>query len=339
MSGIAVGHALPPWVPELADSLARGLRQLVLPELGTARARGLSGRAAGGDTTFAIDEKAEVFVERFLQEQGRPLATYSEDRGLRIWGAGAKPEYVLIIDPIDGTRPAVAGLESACASVAVARWAERPVMSDVVYGVVVEIKEGGVFRAGRGQGAEGVRHDGTAVAFAPSTNADLSRLFWTIGFRGRPAAELVATLGGLIDMSSVDGGVFDLGSATYGMTRLLTGQLDAYVDVGPRMIEVVPEVERRFRVVGKGAVLNNSPHDVAATTLVLLEAGCPVTDAAGRPLDGRPLLGSDREHQMSVVASANHVLHESILAEVERGIGRLAARVEGTRRAGAEGDL
>jgi myo-inositol-1(or 4)-monophosphatase len=162
----------------------------------------------------------------------------------------------------------------------------------------------------------------------------LSRLFWTIGFRGRPAAELVAALGGLIDKSSVDGGVFDLGSATYCMTRLLTGQLDAYIDVGPRMIELVPEVEARFREVGRGAVLNNSPYDVAATALILQEAGCPVTDAGGRSLDGRPLLGADMSHQMSVIASSNRRLHEAVLAEVERGMEHLAAWVRGTAEPG-----
>ena len=207
-------------------------------------------------------------------------------------------------------------------------------MSDVQYGVVVEIKEGGLFRAARGQGAEGFRADGSPILFAPSRGADLSRLFWMIGFRGRPAAELVAALGGLIDKSSVDGGVFDLGSATYCMTRLLTGQLDAYIDVGPRMIELVPEVEARFREVGRGAVLNNSPYDVAATALVLREAGCPVTDAGGLSLDGRPLLGADMSHQMSVVASSNQRLQEAVLAEVRRGMEHLASWVRGSAGSG-----
>ena len=103
---------LPPWVPTMADSLARGLRELVLPELGTAWARGLSGRAAGGDTTFTIDERAEEYLERFLAAADRPLATYSEDRGLRVRGPAGRPECVLIVDPIDGTRPAAAGLRS-----------------------------------------------------------------------------------------------------------------------------------------------------------------------------------------------------------------------------------
>jgi myo-inositol-1(or 4)-monophosphatase len=304
--------------------LAVGLRELVVPHLGRAAGRALAGRAAGGDTTFAVDEMAEAFAAQFLSTQGRPVAVYSEDRGYQEWHGPA--EYALIVDPIDGTRPALAGFEAACVSIAVARMVKRPTMADVVYGVIVEIKEGGVFRATRGGGVDIRTGAGQRPTPAVSVNADLSRLFWTIGFRGRPAVELVAVLGGLIDRSSVDGAVFDIGSATYSMTRLLTGQLDAYVDVGPLMIEMAPWVEARFREVGKGHVLNNSPYDVAAATLMLREGGCVVTDAAGRSLDDRLLLGSDMHYQMSVVASANPDHHEAILTEVAAGMRAFSGR-------------
>ena len=58
-----------------------------------------------------------------------------------------------------------------------------------------------------------------------------------LGFRGRPAGPLVTVLGELIDASSVGGAVFDLGSAAFDLTRIVTGQLDAYLDVGSRMID------------------------------------------------------------------------------------------------------
>ncbi|NLT36375.1 MAG: hypothetical protein GXX83_10825 [Gaiellales bacterium] len=308
------------WVRELADSLAAELRQIVLPRLGRPWSRGLAGRAVGGDTTFAVDAEAEAHVQRRLKGFARPVAYYSEDQGL-VGSEGA--DWVFIVDPIDGTRPAIAGLEAACVSVAVARLTHRPAMEDVWYGVILEIKEGGVFRAVRGGGVEILDASGRRREVSISMHSDLSRLFWTIGFRGRPAAELVAVLGGLIDRSSVNGGVFDLGSATYTMTRILTGQLDAYVDVGPRMIERSPWVERRFRQVGNGSVLNNCPYDVAAAALILEEAGCVVTDAAGNSLDKRPLLGSDVAHQLSVVAAANREMHAAILQVVEEGLEHL----------------
>src|SRR5680860_99677 len=113
-----------------------------MPSLGAASARGLAGTAVGGDTTFAVDEEAENYAADFLARQNVPVALYSEGRGLL---AGEDPDYVLVLDPIDGTRPAAAGFEAACVSIAVARWEKEPAMGDVLYGVLVEIKEGGMF--------------------------------------------------------------------------------------------------------------------------------------------------------------------------------------------------
>jgi myo-inositol-1(or 4)-monophosphatase len=110
------------------------------------------------------------------------------------------------------------------------------------------------------------------------------------------------------------------------MTRILTGQLDAYVEPGPRLVADVPGMRQRFEQVGGGAVLNNSPYDLAAAVLCLEEAGAVVTDAYGRPLGERPLLGSGEEFQISCIAAANPELHAAILAAVESGLGRLAAR-------------
>src|SRR5205085_4386168 len=159
-----------------------------------------------------------------------------------------------------------------------------------------------------------------------SKNERLDRMFWTYGFRGRPARALTEVLAELIDASSVGGGTFDLGSATFDVTRVLTGQLDAYVEPGPLLVDEVPGMRAEFERVGGGAVLNNSPYDLAAAVLCAEEAGAVVTDARGRPLDDRPLLGSGADFQMSVVASANAALHAQILAELAAGIDRLKAR-------------
>jgi myo-inositol-1(or 4)-monophosphatase len=107
------------------------------------------------------------------------------------------------------------------------------------------------------------------------------------------------------------------------MTRVLTGQLDAYIEPGPALIDAVPAVRAEFERVGGGAVLNNSPYDLAGATLCLEEGGAIVTDALGRPLSGRPLLGSGADYQMSVVAAANVGLHAQIIDELTLGLARL----------------
>ncbi len=309
---------------ELVTELARDLREHVLPSLGSHAGRDHVQAGTGGDVTFAIDEQAETFLERFLAARAPDVAFYSEDRGL-VEPSGRAASQVLVVDPIDGTRPAMAGFEACCVSVAAATLGEagQPVMGDVHTGCIVEIKNGTTFLAERGGGVRIQDSIGTDIEPFLSRNTDLSRIFWTLGFRGRPAVALTTVLSELIDGSSVGGAVFDLGSATYDMTRIVTGQLDAYLDVGTAMIEQAPAVRAEFERVGGGAILNNSPYDLAAAVLCLREAGGIVTDATGRPHDDRPLLGSGHEFQMSCVAAANPDLHEQILASVERGMREL----------------
>src|SRR4051794_16488512 len=271
---------------------------------------------AGGDVTFRIDEEAETLLESWLAERAPDVAFYSEDRGLVLPGSG-DASVVLVVDPIDGTRPAMAGLESCCVSIAAAPLRDGVTMGEVTVGCVVEIPSGAVFLAERGRGV---------IESPPlhlSANERIDRMFWTYGFRGRPARPTVEVIGDLIDESSVGGGEFDLGSACFNMTRLLTGQLDAYVEPGPRLIADVPATRADFERVGNGAILNNSPYDLAAAALLLEEGGAIVTDAYGEPLGDRRLLGSGAEFQMSIVCSANRPLHDAILEKIDGGIERL----------------
>ena len=300
---------------DLVRDLSLALRECVVPMLGSHahRAHGAE-LGGGGDVTFAIDAEAEELLGSFLRERAPDVAYYSEDQGL-VAPEGA--ETVLIVDPIDGTRPAMAGLESCCVSVAAAPLREGVTMGEVQVGCIVEIPSGTVFLAERGRGLV----DAPEVKL--SANERLDRMFFTYGFRGRPARVAVEVIGDLIDAASVGGGTFELGSAAFDMTRLLTGQLDAYVEPGPRMIADVPPVKAEFERVGGGAVLNNSPYDLAAAALCLEEGGAIVTDAYGNSLADRPLLGSGAEFQMSIVCSTNQALHAAIIEQLDRGIERL----------------
>jgi myo-inositol-1(or 4)-monophosphatase len=304
-------------VRDLVRDLSLALRERVLPMLGSHAGRAHAGElAAGGDVTFKIDEEAEALLESWLRERAPEVAFYSEDRGLVMPGRGTASD-VLVVDPIDGTRPAMAGLESCCVSVAAAPLREGVTMGEVSVGCVVEIPSGAVFLAERGRGVV------EAPSLRLSGNDRIDRMFWTYGFRGRPARPTVEVIGDLVDASSVGGACFELGSAAFDMTRVATGQLDCYVEAGPRLVADVPGMEEEFRRVGGGELLNNSPYDLAAAALVLEEAGAVVTDAYGEPLSGRPLLGSGAEYQMSIVCAANAGLHAAVLEQIDLGIARL----------------
>jgi myo-inositol-1(or 4)-monophosphatase len=314
-------------IARLALDLADRVRVAVAPSLGTASARTGVGVAPGGDVTMAIDEIAEQVTESCCAEAG-DIAFYSEDRGYVEIG---RPRAILLVDPIDGTRPAAAGLESCCVSVAVLPASRDAALGDVEFGVVHEIKSGQRFSAGRGGGAHVERADGSAVPVTLSGNTDLRALFWTAGLRGRPAVPLTILLEDLIDGSSMHGGYFDLGSATFNMTRIVTGQLDAYVDMGWRVLQELPELEAAFRVAGDGAVCTNFPYDVAAAALVVTEAGGVVTAADGGPLADRPAVGSGDGYGVAVLASASAALHERLLDAVAKGMDRLRAHLARTR--------
>lgn len=307
--------------------LCAGLRAVVLPSIGSRAARDHAGVAVGGDVTFGIDEEAERYLAGHMRERLPGWAFYSEDGGLQ---GASDPEVVLIVDPIDGTRPAAAGFEAACVSVAAVPRGGDPTMGDVIAGVVQEIKSGDLFVAEKGAGFFTRRATGGELPFSPTPRVDLESLFWTLGFRGRPAVVLAGVLAELIDTSSVGGAVFDIGSATYSVTRILTGQLDAYVDIGPAIIAAHPALEAEFRRVGRGHVLCNSPYDLAAVHLLCREAGIPIGDADGAPLDDCPVLGSDASYQMACIAAANAGLQARPVEVVQRGI-RDYAPVEGRR--------
>jgi myo-inositol-1(or 4)-monophosphatase len=320
---------------ETVRLLCDEVRSVVRPHLGSAAAKGLEGHGASGDTTFAIDEVAEAKVAEFLDDH-EDIACYTEDRGL-IAGEGAR--YLLVIDPIDGTRPAAAGLESCCVSVAVAPFSEDTsalTLRDVFLGIVREIKNDAWFTGLRGAGAR-IEVDASPFEPHPSRKTSLARIFWTAGYRGRPAEPLTTVLCELIDMSSVDGGYFDLGSATFSITRVVKGEMDVYIDVGQRMADEVESVRRMFLEVGGGSILNNYPYDLAAAALIAEEAGAAVSDAYGRSLDSYPLIPSGGGGQMSSVVSGNTALHEAVLEELGLGMARLAARY-GARQAGLDGE-
>jgi myo-inositol-1(or 4)-monophosphatase len=297
--------------------LALELREQVLPSLGSVAGRRFAGDGAGGDVTFAVDEIAERALQEFVAERAPRTAFYSEDRGLV---AADSATHVLVVDPIDGTRPAMAGLESACVAVALAPLDDgEPTMADVELGCVVEIKSGDWYLATRGKGIESTR------PVALGRNADVGRMFWSYGFRGRPARETVEVLAELIDASSVGGGTFELGSQAFSMTRVVTGQLDAVIEVGSRLVDDIPGMRQEFERIGGGQILNNSPYDLAAPWLCLREAGGVVSDGWGEPLDRHRLLGAGHEFQMSSISAANAELHAELVRAIDAGVARLKA--------------
>jgi myo-inositol-1(or 4)-monophosphatase len=299
----------------LLIQLAEHIRRAVLPHVGSREGARVTGSASSGDATFAIDLIAEQAIDSFAAESGVVFDYYSEDRGL-VRRPGS--ELTLVIDPIDGTRPAAVGQPLCVVSVAATRGVEAPTFADVLAGYVLEILGDRGFFAERGAGAEIVLAGGTRSP-SPRQVDSIDRMAWSTEIVARPARWLIPILAPMIDASSMRGGLFIWNSTAYSLTRLVAGQLDACVDVGGRLLVERPQSRDDFLAAGGGRCVGLFAYDVAAAKLIAEEAGCIVTDASGRPLDARPLLDTSEANILSCVAATNADLHAAILAEVNRG--------------------
>jgi myo-inositol-1(or 4)-monophosphatase len=157
---------------------------------------------------------------------------------------------------------------------------------------------------------------------ALSTNRDLSRMFWSIEFNGHPMHLMTSAYQHLVDASANTGGIFIFNSATYSISRIITGQLDAYVDIGNRVLRDHPATEKEFRGVGHGNVLHLFPYDIAAAVILARKAGITITDAYGDPFDEMLLLDLSPHNQRSCVAASTPSLHAQLLDSIDWNLGK-----------------
>jgi myo-inositol-1(or 4)-monophosphatase len=297
-------------VRELLETIATEVRaRLLRAELDWRRPSAT--RAPSGDPQFAADDAAEEAVWEIASRHG--VAVFCEGIGYR--APSESPEWLLVVDAIDGTRPFVAGLEMATISLAAARMAPGARLGDVEHALVTELRSGaGLYACAAGEGvdATGYRHSVPRL----SPHDDMARMFWSFGLNGYSAELLTASLGHLIDTSASSGGVFVFSSATFSISCIVTGRLDAYVDIGNRLLRDCPELEPAFRAAAHGSVLHLSPYDLAAIHLIARKAGVVISDAYGNDMDDMNLLDVTPSNQRSCVAAATPSLHDALLEAI-----------------------
>ncbi|HOQ89266.1 MAG TPA: inositol monophosphatase family protein, partial [Candidatus Hydrogenedentes bacterium] len=276
--------------------------------------------------TFPLDRVAEKTLLAFLRRSGLPLAYYSEDAGYSTFST-EKPQYLLIVDPIDGSRAARSGFEGCVVSIATTRVIERPTMADVDNACVAEIMGNRVFYAERGKGVK-ILVDGHTRRPKLSENQNLDQMRWTMTVPGRPPSLIFTTVYKLLEQSSLRGGFFACNSTAFSLTRLLTNQLDACVDIANRFFRDMPDKARPyFERAGNGRVVCMAPYDLAAALLIAEEAGCVVTDAYGKRFDDVLMLDSTESNQLSLVAAANTQLHKKLLEFLDRRIQQIEEKL------------
>ncbi len=304
---------------EFMFEVAKAIRVAVEPLVRSVKGREVVGSATSGDATFQLDKAAEKALLTFLRDAKLPVAYYSEDAGYTTFTTG-QPQHLLIVDPIDGSRAAKSGFESCVVSVASTRVIERPRIGDVDNACVMEIMGPRTFYAERGKGTK-IFEEGVPRKAKLSKNANLELVSWSMTVPARPAELIFPTAAKLIDLTSLKGGFFACNSTSFSLTRLLTGQYDACIDIANRFLRDIPEiVEDHFINAGRGIVLGIAPYDIAASILIAQEAGCVVTDAYGSNFDEVLLLDSSVANFRSLVAAANKELYDKLFSYFETRI-------------------
>jgi len=296
----------------LLITLAQGIRKKVYPYLGQPVAREVHGTAYSGDATFQIDVIAENEVENYLSGIESNIAYYTEDRGLV--KPNAAPEWLLIIDPIDGTRPAFSGFESAVVSIALCPFRENPIFKDMTHAVILELKTGNLFYAQAGAGVL-LQSSDPFLSIMPSGTDKLEPLRWCFDIVGRPVQQIFNDLGALIDQSSYQGGVYIFNCSAFAITRIVTGQLDAYIDTSGRTAGDAKHNIHNLQIPSQQPTMGLFAYDIAAAYLIAQEAECLITDSYGKSLETASLVD---KQILSCIAASNLKLHQKLVAWLNR---------------------
>lgn len=297
----------------------------------------------GGDTIFALDRVAdEVLVpgfEAWATDWGVSFALVAEGwpEGRAMVPRGANPaaaRFVVIADPVDGTRGLMYGKRSAWSLAAVAPvtapgWWERgeaPArLADIRAAVQTELPTHRAYLADqvwavRGAGTAGVTRDlltGTEapLRFRPAANVTLEHGFASL-FKGLPWAKA------------------DIAALEDRLLRELAGPAmepppiydDQYISTGGQLFALMTGQDRfiadlRPQFAAASGHLPCHPYDICAA-LVAAAAGVVLTDGSGGSLDA-PL---DTETPIAWIGYANATLRAAIepvllrlLRERERG--------------------
>lgn len=258
-------------------------------------------KAGAGDISYAIDVIAEEIISEFFSQRtiGNGVIVVSEGIGRRVFPEGLPEDmadYVLIIDPIDGTREIMYNKRSAWILTGVARNRGAVTLADIEFAIQTEIPtlkqdRASVVYASAGQGSyeevwdiENGRLLTQPARLSSSSAVDLRHGFIMFvdpytSARSKNAAvvdQLIEqTVGPARDDEAL---VF---TDQYGSTA---GQVYMLATAKYRLVaDLRPAIASYQRAAGKGGGLCCHPYDLC-TCLVAVEAGCAISGLTGGSL-------------------------------------------------------
>jgi myo-inositol-1(or 4)-monophosphatase len=251
----------------------------------TVRRRG--GRLAGetttnpkGDRVREFDLAADRAVCAYLSHRfPHPVLLLSEEGEPRRFGDG-EPEFVMVLDPVDGSDNLARGIPLAGTAVALIPSGGPIAVGTVQYALVGDLFTGDRWVAERGQGAfrNGIRIRPSRVTKLEEATVSCELNHFAVEAR----------LAGMLSRAQA---VRTLGCATRALSMVADGSLDAHLDVRGRL----------------------TPENFLAPSLVVGEAGGLLTDPEGKAI---PAIQSLTE-RYSIVAAATPELHAALISELK----------------------
>lgn len=256
---------------KLCNDVAEAIQHAVSELVGKPEAGEILRTGADGTPTERIDEAAENAALHVLEKSNTSMRLVSEELGEKV--IGRKPEFTVVLDPVDGTFNAVHSIPFFCVPIAIG----SADLSDIKYGYVKNLVNNDIYTAEKGKGAFlKTPYLNTGTRIHASSCSELSRLS-VISYSHLPAININNHR-----MRRVR--VF--GSAALELCYVAQGIFDAFIDMRS-MLRVT---------------------DMAAGKLIVEEAGGKVTDEGGKPLC-TPLNVKER---VNVIAS-NGLVHDKLL--------------------------
>lgn len=202
------------------------------------------GTGASGDKTYFIDKTAEDIIISVLESTGEPLTVVSEEIGVKEIGGGGT---IALIDPVDGSRNAIAGIPFYCTSIAIANGKS---IGNIYLSYVVNLINGDEFWAEKGRGAF---LNGEKI----STQKD--DIFYLTAYEAQSPSKDIPVI---IPLLSASRKTRCLGATALDIAYLASGSISVFANPSP---------SRSF--------------DFAGGWLLVQEAGGVFTDMNGNPID------------------------------------------------------
>ena len=223
-----------------------------------------------------IDEIAERKIIEEVEKLKIPCVLLTEEYGLTEFGSN--PKIYVVADPIDGTTNAVRGVPYSAISIAIS---EKPDLSGLIAGVVLNLFTGDKYTAEKGLGAykngKRIRVSNIKELKHALVTVDLSKTETNTTWIGKISQKVSA--------------IRCLGSAALELCHLASGETDIHIDIRGRI----------------------RPIDVAAGIIIVWEAGGK-TLIKGKITENSSIKPKEK---LKIIAAANETLIKEIIKEPE----------------------